>query len=222
MNNFKSGGFKKGGSFGGRPSFGGNRPSERHSNVRGRERSGDRGQKSDQEMFAATCTTCGKGCEVPFRPDGQKPVLCRECYAAKNSYDAGGVKRQERTPMKFGNQSERSYDDAPQRAPQAPGFDVGRLLKQMDTLDHKLNQILELVQTPVNVVVEEFAKAPVALKKTTPVMPTLTIRETAEVKPVKKVTTKKSSAALAKKVAVKKASRPAKTVKKLTKKVSKK
>jgi len=53
-------------------------------------------------------------------------------------------------------------------------------------------------------------------------MPTLTIRETAEVKPVKKVTTKKSSAALAKKVAVKKASRPAKTVKKLTKKVSKK
>ena len=46
---------------------------------------GDRQVKKDVQLFAATCTTCGKSCEVPFRPDGTKPVLCRDCFATKNS-----------------------------------------------------------------------------------------------------------------------------------------
>lgn len=32
------------------------------------------------EMFEATCDKCGKGCEVPFRPSGGKPVYCSQCY----------------------------------------------------------------------------------------------------------------------------------------------
>jgi CxxC-x17-CxxC domain-containing protein len=31
-------------------------------------------------MHQATCAKCGQQCEVPFKPTGDKPVYCRECY----------------------------------------------------------------------------------------------------------------------------------------------
>jgi CxxC-x17-CxxC domain-containing protein len=31
-------------------------------------------------MFQATCASCGNGCEVPFKPNGSKPVYCRACF----------------------------------------------------------------------------------------------------------------------------------------------
>ena len=35
---------------------------------------------NDREMHKATCAECGKEAEVPFKPDGRKPVLCKECF----------------------------------------------------------------------------------------------------------------------------------------------
>ncbi len=40
-------------------------------------------------MFKATCANCGKSCEVPFRPTGDKPVYCRDCFAKRG----GGADR---------------------------------------------------------------------------------------------------------------------------------
>lgn len=34
-----------------------------------------------REMHKATCSDCGKECEVPFKPTEGKPVYCRECYS---------------------------------------------------------------------------------------------------------------------------------------------
>lgn len=31
-------------------------------------------------MHAATCSDCGKECQVPFKPRGDKPVYCSDCY----------------------------------------------------------------------------------------------------------------------------------------------
>ena len=36
-----------------------------------------------KEMHKATCADCGKECEVPFKPDGTRPVYCRECYSKR-------------------------------------------------------------------------------------------------------------------------------------------
>jgi len=36
--------------------------------------------RSDREMFTATCASCGNTATVPFRPSGDKPVYCRDCY----------------------------------------------------------------------------------------------------------------------------------------------
>ncbi|MFW5846850.1 MAG: CxxC-x17-CxxC domain-containing protein [Nanoarchaeota archaeon] len=34
----------------------------------------------DREMHKATCTDCGKQCEVPFKPTPGKPVRCSDCF----------------------------------------------------------------------------------------------------------------------------------------------
>ena len=33
-----------------------------------------------REMHKVTCAECGQETEVPFKPDGTRPVYCRECY----------------------------------------------------------------------------------------------------------------------------------------------
>jgi CxxC-x17-CxxC domain-containing protein len=42
----------------------------------------DRGGYSSgpRQMYAATCSSCGKETEVPFQPTAGKPVYCRECF----------------------------------------------------------------------------------------------------------------------------------------------
>ena len=36
-----------------------------------------------REMFAATCSNCGREAMVPFRPSGAKPVYCSDCFTAR-------------------------------------------------------------------------------------------------------------------------------------------
>ncbi|HEX2950128.1 MAG TPA: zinc-ribbon domain containing protein [Armatimonadota bacterium] len=41
---------------------------------------GFRGGNGPREMFSATCAACGKECQVPFQPNGEKPVYCSDCF----------------------------------------------------------------------------------------------------------------------------------------------
>ena len=36
-----------------------------------------------REMHEAVCAKCGTTTTVPFKPRGDRPVYCRECYAAQ-------------------------------------------------------------------------------------------------------------------------------------------
>ena len=38
-----------------------------------------------RESFKITCSNCGKEATVPFKPDGTRPVFCRDCYAKKKN-----------------------------------------------------------------------------------------------------------------------------------------
>lgn len=37
----------------------------------------------EREMHGTACTECGKKIEVPFKPSGDRPVFCRECFGVK-------------------------------------------------------------------------------------------------------------------------------------------
>ncbi len=41
---------------------------------------GGRG-RSDVQMTKVTCSECGDECEVPFKPQTDKPLFCSECFS---------------------------------------------------------------------------------------------------------------------------------------------
>ncbi len=55
----RGGGFGSGGGFGDRP----------------------------REMFKAVCSDCKKECDVPFKPSGDRPVYCKECFSKRKGGD---------------------------------------------------------------------------------------------------------------------------------------
>lgn len=60
-------------------------------------RTDDRGFNLDEkQMHQATCASCGNSCEVPFKPNGRKPIYCRACFGGKE----GGSERNDRFERK--------------------------------------------------------------------------------------------------------------------------
>ncbi len=50
-------------------------------------RGGGRGPRPQREMHPAVCSGCGAETQVPFRPTGDRPVYCSDCFTAnRNRY----------------------------------------------------------------------------------------------------------------------------------------
>jgi CxxC-x17-CxxC domain-containing protein len=41
------------------------------------------GYRSDRQMHTVTCAGCGVETEVPFKPSGDRPVYCRNCFQSR-------------------------------------------------------------------------------------------------------------------------------------------
>ena len=67
---YSSGGYSSGGYSSGAGSYGGGSSSYG-------------GERAPREMFAATCSSCGKEAQVPFRPTSGKPVYCSDCFRSQ-------------------------------------------------------------------------------------------------------------------------------------------
>ncbi len=46
---------------------------------------GSRMGGGQREMHTVTCAQCGKETQVPFKPSGDRPVYCQDCFASKRS-----------------------------------------------------------------------------------------------------------------------------------------
>ncbi len=118
---------------GGRPSFGGSRGPR--SDSRG---FGDREQP---EMFTATCSKCHKACEVPFRPNGKKPIFCRDCFQRED----GGRPSNDRND-RF---EKRSYNDERpmgRPAPVAEDPRIGAMQRELTTMHAKLDLLMKTLE----------------------------------------------------------------------------
>ena len=51
----------------------------------GGSRSGGGFSSGPREMFSATCSSCGREAQVPFRPSGAKPVYCSDCFTSQRA-----------------------------------------------------------------------------------------------------------------------------------------
>jgi CxxC-x17-CxxC domain-containing protein len=72
------GGGNGGGGGGGERPRGGGGPSRR-------EGGGGGGGGSQREYFLAICGECGKEAQLPFKPRGDRPVFCSECFDKKRT-----------------------------------------------------------------------------------------------------------------------------------------
>lgn len=160
MGNFtggnRSGGWRsdRGGDRGGRGGFGGGRP----------------------QMHSATCVECGQECEVPFKPNGLKPIFCSDCF--KNN---GGPDRSNDRPR-----FDKPAYDQPKSAPAKDQYK-----EQFDMLNVKLDYILKalsalgatkvekkeepkvfeekkLIATPKLIETPKFVEAPKSKKESKP------------------------------------------------------
>ncbi len=169
--------FDKKPGFGGKGGFkGGDRGGSRGGNKggfgakRGGFGGGRDGDRRETTMHKATCSTCGKPCEVPFRPDGSKPVLCSECFGKNRSDDRNGV---ERRNDRFSNDRPKRTFDAPKAHDHHADFEA--LKTKVSALEAKLDEIIALLSTaptktakPAKAAVEKAAAKKVVAKKAAP------------------------------------------------------
>ncbi len=91
----------------------------------------DFGPRSDRPLFKATCSNCGRECEVPFRPTNGKPVYCSDCFEK-----LGRGKQENGRPENSGF-----------RAP------TGENKAQLEAITTKLDKIIRLLEANIAPVV---------------------------------------------------------------------
>src|SRR3989339_2000794 len=128
MGNFNK--FNKGSgggrSFGGRPKFGGG------------GRFGD-SDSAPRQMHDATCSKCGQNCQVPFKPNGSRPIFCSNCF--KNE---GAPTPSRFAPKSFNNFS-KPQSSIGSSVSNSGGNNSGITRDQFDTLISKLDKIINLM-----------------------------------------------------------------------------
>lgn len=148
MKDFKqrgSFGGKRGGGFGDR---GGNRSSfgekRGNSDFPRRDSRDARGGGFGPAKFKATCADCGDSCEVPFRPSGERPVYCSNCFKNKENGRPGQFSDRSVKPS-FERTASKPFVSQPVQT-------GGISLEQFNKLDRKLDQIIEFLNS---IVIEE-------------------------------------------------------------------
>jgi len=139
--------FNRGGGFGDKRGGGGGF-GRRDSGGRGgfNRGGGDFGRPT---MHKAVCSDCGASCELPFRPTGERPVFCSNCFKGK---DESAPRRDDRHE----HRSESRFDSRPE--PRLESRDFAKPSshnnfsnEQFETLNAKLDKILRALNSaPVN------------------------------------------------------------------------
>ena len=114
------------------------------------------------EMHRAICSKCGQPCEVPFRPNGQKPLYCNNCF--NDQTRSAPLMR----PPSFSQPQPQSQ---PQNAPEKR---VDELKRQIDAVQSKLDLVLQMLEaskpkeTPAPVEIKTAPLKKKAISKKTP------------------------------------------------------
>ncbi len=127
------------------------------------DRGGDRGgfkkdfksaDRGDREMFQATCDNCGNTCQVPFKPSGDKPVLCDNCFTKKRAdstreYKASPdyVAREDRRDTRTERPVRSFTENAATTNTPRPDQKVNDLQMKYDSLNSKVSELITITKT---------------------------------------------------------------------------
>jgi len=106
------------------------------------------GQDRDRPvtMHKATCAQCGSPCEVPFRPVEGRPIYCRDCFhGQKNTSESRNSDR----PGQRDFNNNKSFAK-PDFGNNSGGGNNGELKSQLETLNAKIDRLIQAVETLAN------------------------------------------------------------------------
>lgn len=139
---------------------------------------GSRGERP--QMHKAVCNDCDRDCQVPFRPTGDRPVLCSDCFDQAKSGGGGNDRRDNRRSFRNETPAPAANEDA-----------MKKVEETIAKLDSKLDKIINILQR-VNPVKEITVMKAEEVKEEVAAIP----RKDADKKvATKKVAAKKKSAA---------------------------
>ncbi|MBN2094054.1 MAG: hypothetical protein JW740_01660 [Candidatus Zambryskibacteria bacterium] len=108
----------------------------RRSNFGGGNRRDSGGRDSGRpQMFSTTCASCHKTCEVPFRPTGDKPVYCDDCFRKNRGISSGD----------YGQRNRKDKRDSFSSKSQVQDKRIDELKIQLDSVNAKLDKIIEII-----------------------------------------------------------------------------
>lgn len=141
---FEKRGKSGGGWKGGGKSFGDKKPWSK-----GGDRGGFGGNRGfdKPEMHRATCAACNQACQVPFKPNGSRPVYCSNCFG-----------REEDRGAKSYNQDKPSFKPSFERpaANYAENKGIEKLKEQLNIVNSKLDILIKaLVKTTADEVEDD-------------------------------------------------------------------
>jgi CxxC-x17-CxxC domain-containing protein len=93
-------------------------------------------KKAGSMMHKTICSKCSKECEVPFRPTGNRPVYCKECFQTMRPE----ATRPDNNFSRHPNFERRSGEG--NRFAQQPQYK-----EQFESLNVKLDKILEILES---------------------------------------------------------------------------
>ena len=92
-----------------------------HRHDRGRQGSGGPRERTYNRVI---CADCNKECEIPFRPSGDRPVYCRECFSKRKSggpFNANRDNRPEKRNFSRESHSDKRQNPFKNKKPFFPG-----------------------------------------------------------------------------------------------------
>jgi CxxC-x17-CxxC domain-containing protein len=105
-------------------------------------------------MFDATCDTCGKRFQLPFRPTGEKPVYCNDCFDREGGSSVKNIE-------KPANQYKEQFEQLNAK--------LDRILKALTPTapvkEEKKEVVVEKKEKTTKPVKKTIVKKPVAKKK---------------------------------------------------------
>lgn len=132
--------FKKGRPSSGRPSFGPKRFGG------GAKRSFEDRSFAPKAQFEAECASCHKMCDVPFQPNGKKPVYCKDCFQGQERSSGRSSDRG------FDRGSHNRYDSAPRReapmraAAPAPDKRIDDVLRSVELMSARMEKLADQIE----------------------------------------------------------------------------
>lgn len=101
--------------------------------------------ESRNQIYKTICDTCHQACEVPFKPNGLKPVFCDACF--KHTKDTG--------PGEYVRRKDKTIYDAPDNFVQpinpltssyAPSAEVkmAELKRELASANAKLDKLIDM------------------------------------------------------------------------------